>query len=50
MAVGRPVTRAVAEMSYRDAILGDGPGDVRDYLLDEREQPDVPLTDEVKPG
>src|SRR5918993_3566675 len=49
IAVGRPVTRAVGEMNHRNAILGNGPGNVRDHLLNEREQTDVPLSNNVKP-
>src|SRR5918995_4766551 len=50
VAVRCPIACAVPEADYRNAILGDGPLDVGNDLLNEREQPDVPLADDVKPG
>jgi hypothetical protein len=50
VAVGCPIACTVPKVGDGNAVLSDGPRDVRDNLLYEREQPHVPLTDDVKAG
>src|SRR5919112_1886615 len=45
-----PIACAVPETNYWYAFLRDGPRDVGNDLLNKREQPDIPLADDVEPG
>src|SRR5512132_2612096 len=49
MAIRCPVACVVPKMDDRYPVLGDGPGDICNHLLNEREEADIPLGNNVEP-
>ena len=48
VAVRRPIARLALEVNYRDTLFPNSPGDVRNHLLNEGEQPCVSFADDVE--
>src|SRR5438874_8964598 len=48
VAGGRPIARVGPEINHGNPVLRDSLRDVRDHLLDKREQADVPLADNME--
>jgi hypothetical protein len=48
MAIRCPVACVVPKMDDGYAMLGDGPGNIGNHLLNEREEADIPLGDNVE--
>ena len=48
MALGRPIACVVPKTDDGYPLLGDGPGDVCNHLLNEREEADIPLRNNVE--
>src|SRR5918995_3737082 len=49
MAIGCPVAGVVPKMDDGYPVLGHGPGDIGNHLLNEREEADIPLGNNVEP-
>src|SRR5215211_973606 len=49
IAIGCPVACVVPKMDDRYPVVGDGPGDICNHLLNKREEADIPLGNNVEP-